>query len=231
MRGRDHDALLLISVLTALTMTSCSSAGSATVKACNPPVLSVAGVEGRKFESVIKLSPFGDGQFWYLQDDLLFHPVGEAPEIVPKGFVTDFASIPSVLWPVLPSWQRYGPAAIVHDYLYWSQHVSRRVADEYLLRGMRDMRVGRVRQAVIYRTLRLVGGFAWESNRKKRVGGDRKCSFQFNRKKPGLNGRHLIPTPNFTLKLARPDFGPAAEPPSSSTTWPASRRPHSLSRR
>jgi len=175
MRRAKRAAILLNSVVIVITATSCSSASTSLVKACDPPLMPVAGIEGRKFESVIKLSPFGDGEFWYLQDDLLFHPVGDAPEIVPKGFVSDFASIPAVLWPVLPSWQRYGPAAIVHDYLYWSQHVSRHVADDYLLRGMRDMRVGPIRQAVIYRTLRLVGGFAWESNRRRRLAGERKC--------------------------------------------------------
>ena len=37
---------------------------------------------------------------------------------VPAGFVTDFASVPEVLWDILPPTGKYGKAAVVHDYLY-----------------------------------------------------------------------------------------------------------------
>jgi hypothetical protein len=40
---------------------------------------------------------------------------------------------------------------------------------------MKEMEVGRIRQAMIYRTLRLVGGFAWESNRRKRQAKEIRC--------------------------------------------------------
>jgi hypothetical protein len=36
---------------------------------------------------------------------------------VPKGYLTDGASIPRPFWNILPPWGRYGQAAIVHDYL------------------------------------------------------------------------------------------------------------------
>lgn len=36
---------------------------------------------------------------------------------VPKGYLTDGASIPRPLWNILPPWGQYGQAAIVHDYL------------------------------------------------------------------------------------------------------------------
>lgn len=36
---------------------------------------------------------------------------------VPMGFVTDLASIPRVLWALLPPHGRYAKAAILHDYL------------------------------------------------------------------------------------------------------------------
>lgn len=36
---------------------------------------------------------------------------------VPKGFITDGASIPRVLWIILPPWGSYGQAAVLHDYL------------------------------------------------------------------------------------------------------------------
>lgn len=37
---------------------------------------------------------------------------------VPVGFLTDGASIPRLLWWLLPTWGVYSRAAVVHDYLY-----------------------------------------------------------------------------------------------------------------
>lgn len=37
---------------------------------------------------------------------------------VPKGFITDFASVPRILHSVLPKTGKYGKAAVLHDYLY-----------------------------------------------------------------------------------------------------------------
>ena len=44
---------------------------------------------------------------------------------VAEGFETDFASVPRLLWVVLPKWGKYGNAAMVHDWLYWKQDRSR----------------------------------------------------------------------------------------------------------
>src|SRR4051812_48133804 len=37
---------------------------------------------------------------------------------VPAGFITDFASIPEILWNILPPTGSYGKAAVIHDWLY-----------------------------------------------------------------------------------------------------------------
>jgi hypothetical protein len=67
---------------------------------------------------------------------------------------------------LLPKWQRYGPAAIVHDYLYASQHTDRRTADATLNEGMHDMRVLSWERYVIYGFVRAFGGFVWNSHAK-----------------------------------------------------------------
>jgi hypothetical protein len=36
---------------------------------------------------------------------------------VPRGYLTDGASVPRIFWGFLPPWGVYGQAAIVHDYL------------------------------------------------------------------------------------------------------------------
>ncbi len=37
---------------------------------------------------------------------------------VPKGYVTDLASVPRLFWFVLPPFGRYSQAAVIHDYIY-----------------------------------------------------------------------------------------------------------------
>lgn len=44
---------------------------------------------------------------------------------VPKGFVTDLASVPSVFWSVLRPDGEYAYAAILHDYLLGTAVVQR----------------------------------------------------------------------------------------------------------
>ena len=36
---------------------------------------------------------------------------------VPAGFTTDLASTPRFIWALYPRWDRYAPAAVIHDYL------------------------------------------------------------------------------------------------------------------
>ena len=62
-----------------------------------------------------------DGRSWRVTQEFDYLEDYDDPNTtirVPEGFVTDFASIPRVLWTVLPPTGKYGKAAVVHDYLY-----------------------------------------------------------------------------------------------------------------
>jgi Protein of unknown function (DUF1353) len=78
---------------------------------------------------------------WVLLEDFLYKD-GDTSVTVPRGFETDFASIPRFLWQLLPQWGLYGWAAVVHDYLYSAQTMPRWRADRIL--GL-DHRVGHFR--------------------------------------------------------------------------------------
>ena len=56
--------------------------------------------------------------------------------IVPAGFITDFASIPRLFWTVVghPA-GKYAQAAVLHDYLYRTNSVSRAKADSLFRRS------------------------------------------------------------------------------------------------
>lgn len=61
---------------------------------------------------------FGDNKFWITVEDMPY-VIGSTSEriVVPKGFVTDFASIPQPLWSLgLSPHGQYSRAAVIHDY-------------------------------------------------------------------------------------------------------------------
>jgi hypothetical protein len=91
---------------------------------------------------------------------------------VPRGFVTDFASIPKALWSLgLAPHGRYGRAAVIHDYLYWTQGCSREQADNLLMIAMKESQVEAVTRDAIYRGVRIGGQGAWAQNAAQRAMG------------------------------------------------------------
>lgn len=36
---------------------------------------------------------------------------------IPKGYLTDGASVPKVFWNIIPPWGKYGQACVLHDYM------------------------------------------------------------------------------------------------------------------
>jgi len=84
--------------------------------------------------------------------------------IVPLGFETDFASVPRILWSVLPPWGRYSPAAVVHDWLYFNRKnmaAKRKRADKVFYWLMKEFGVPWWKRRVMYLGVRIGGGAAW----------------------------------------------------------------------
>lgn len=98
---------------------------------------------------------------------------------VPSGFVTDFASIPRVFWSILRPDGDYTYPAIVHDFLYWDQSVSRKEADDVLKAAMEDFKVDSAKIATIYAGVRSGGSFAWNSNAKLKQAGEKRILKKF----------------------------------------------------
>jgi len=77
---------------------------------------------------------------------------------VPAGFVTDFASVPRVLWSLFPPIGEYGKAAVVHDWLYhYSSGFSKCVADAVFYEAMKALGVSWPRRTAIYLAVVLFG--------------------------------------------------------------------------
>jgi uncharacterized protein DUF1353 len=93
---------------------------------------------------------------------------------VPIGFVTDFASIPRIFWSVLRPDGLYTYPAIIHDFLYWEQTVSRSEADAVLRYVMEDFKIDTATIDTIYLAVRSGGGFAWDKNATLKASGERR---------------------------------------------------------
>jgi hypothetical protein len=86
---------------------------------------------------------------------------------VPAGFKTDLASIPRIFWRVLPPVGKYDAAAVVHDYLYQNNGVTRLTADDVLNEAMGVLGVPAWQRTIIYAGVRVGGWKPWNDYRAK----------------------------------------------------------------
>ena len=106
---------------------------------------------------------------WELVEPLVFMTcLFKKPRFItaPRGFVTDFASIPRPFWFLLPPTGDYGKAAVVHDWLYFAGTYSRRDADLVFLEAMKALGVNWLVRGVMYEAVRWFAGGSWRKHRK-----------------------------------------------------------------
>ncbi|MEU6251922.1 DUF1353 domain-containing protein [Streptomyces sp. NPDC047043] len=78
--------------------------------------------------------------------------------IVPPGFTTDFASVPTVFVWLIPRYGVYTKAAVLHDFLCCnSALVSRRDADGIFRRALRELGVSVLRRWMMWAAVRAGG--------------------------------------------------------------------------
>src|SRR5450755_1916345 len=118
----------------------------------------------------VPLLGVGNNRTWIVVTPLTYR-IGDTTDkiVVPAGFVTDLASIPSAFWgPPLfmtPAGQ-YSRASIIHDYLYWTQKCTRDQADRLLVIAMKESRVSTFDELTIYEGVHVGGESAWNNNAK-----------------------------------------------------------------
>jgi len=96
------------------------------------------------------------------------------PVKVPKGFITDLASIPQVFWSGLPRDGKYIYPAIVHDYLYWSQDRTREEADKILKLGMEEFNINSIVVNAVFWGVRAGGEWSWNTNKQMKASGEKR---------------------------------------------------------
>jgi hypothetical protein len=80
--------------------------------------------------------------------------------LVPKGFVTDYASVGRIGGLLIPKIGKSRKPAVIHDYLYSIEckyNYTRKEADEKFYEGLKVVGMGLFRRSIAYAGLRLFG--------------------------------------------------------------------------
>ena len=102
---------------------------------------------------------------WRVLEPFEYH-VGSLPSddiiTVETGFVTNFASVPRVFWPILSPIDSHGKAGVVHDYAYFKGlYQSRKRCDEIFLEGLRVLETPEWKAIAMYDAVRMFGWHRW----------------------------------------------------------------------
>lgn len=80
-------------------------------------------------------------------------PVNICGHIIPKGFITDGATVPRFFWPLFPPVGRYFLAAALHDYLL--TRFGRKYSDREFLKAMVALSISACIRWTMYGAVRL----------------------------------------------------------------------------
>jgi Protein of unknown function (DUF1353) len=140
------------------------------------------GVKAKDVNGGLYVFRFAD-PMWVLLRPIEWMPGAGEPQYrpvnVPKGFITDFASIPQAFYSLLPPDGNYSYAAVFHDYLYWTQERPREEVDDILKLAMQEFNISPIIVQTIYRAVRAFGGEAWKENAKLKANGEKRILIKF----------------------------------------------------
>lgn len=98
-------------------------------------------------------------EYWVVTEPFVYN-LGESKYVcVPTGFLTDGASVPRVLWNIVPPWGMHGQAAVMHDYLCEYglisngtsyELITRKQADDIFLKGLVDLNINSFSRTLMY---------------------------------------------------------------------------------
>ena len=79
---------------------------------------------------------------------------------VPRGFITDYASIPKIFRPIVLPYGKHSGASVVHDYLYSKScelNIERKKADKIFLEILKEEGVNPILARLMYIAVRVFG--------------------------------------------------------------------------
>ena len=118
---------------------------------------------GWGFHSPLDLRATNPGE-WQLLSPLVYTSKAGRVWIVPKGFITDLASIPRTARILIDRNGPSRPAATLHDYLYATGAVGRAEADSLFLEALEATSVGWVTRHLMHSAVRVAGWMFYRGN-------------------------------------------------------------------
>jgi len=116
------------------------------------------------FTDDLYVKDLNDGFFEVMREFRYY--VGEENSVeyidVPKGFITDFYSVPQIFQSIVPKTGKGNQASVLHDYLYTNHLYTQKRSDDIFLEAMTVLGMNVVQRYVIYYAVRLFGKFAYE---------------------------------------------------------------------
>lgn len=117
---------------------------------------------GLQIDLVDDISHDGQGT-WVLLNPIIYQSdILKELIIVPRGFVTDLASVPRLPFAYLATGNTSHRAAVLHDWLYTSHEVSRLLADEVFREASLVCKIPHWRVWVMYQAVRIAGQESWD---------------------------------------------------------------------
>lgn len=116
--------------------------------------------------------------FWIVKKEFVYK-TDDGYVNIPKGYLTDGASVPRIFWNIIPPWGDYGQACVLHDYLCEYPYIykdnekitlTRHQVNKILYNSMRELGVSVIKSNTIYYAVeayRLVWKDFAKSNHKK----------------------------------------------------------------
>jgi hypothetical protein len=138
-----------------------------------------------EFTKALVVTPLADGRTWVLMEPFSYDVGNEGSGdtvYVPVKFMTDFASVPRLLWIVFPQWGKYGNAAVIHDWGYWSKERTKQQTDLIFLEGMKVLGVRPFTRTFLYLAVHVFGWWAWRSAGKRRARNESRVAFRIPEK-------------------------------------------------
>jgi len=117
-----------------------------------------------RFLDEIIVRPMPNGKDWEVQNEIKYATATSKVIYVAAGFITDFASIPKLFRIMFsPATGKHRRAALVHDWIYRTDDCkyTRKEADMIFLEIMELDDVGWFTKTMLYRAVRMGGGFSY----------------------------------------------------------------------
>lgn len=109
---------------------------------------------------------FRYGEMPQLTKELTYKHSSGKTFVVPKGFKTDFASIPRIFWNIIAPIGKHTLPSVLHDYLYEygaSLGISRKEADKIFWDAMIESHVARITANVMWFCVRAFAKFHYNT--------------------------------------------------------------------